>query len=209
MTNWYYYDANGVKQGPIDGNKLKTLAEQGVVNSDTLIETEGGKTATADKINGLAFKPAAFKPAKESNQKIDLDSKGILDHNIPYASEFETKESVDRTSGKNSMPKCPECGMDISQTATQCPNCGRIFTESKIVAFLASLIIPGLGQIVQKRYFLGYSIIISWLLVLGFFGTALTQGENPKNLHGTFLFLHSWFLVPSLIMSLFYSHENV
>jgi hypothetical protein len=55
MTNWYYFDNNGQKQGPINSAQLKTLAANGLVTPTTTILTEDGKGSVAGKIKGLEF----------------------------------------------------------------------------------------------------------------------------------------------------------
>ena len=53
--NWYYYDADGQKKGPVTAGQLKGLAEWGSITLETIIETEEGKTARAGKVKGLTF----------------------------------------------------------------------------------------------------------------------------------------------------------
>ncbi|MCL2348402.1 MAG: DUF4339 domain-containing protein [Planctomycetaceae bacterium] len=55
MANWYYYDLMGDRQGPVDSDTLKELAQSGVIVPGTKIETEDGRQSTAGKINGLEF----------------------------------------------------------------------------------------------------------------------------------------------------------
>jgi hypothetical protein len=55
MTTWFYYDKNGQKQGPISGGKLKGFAKVGLIEPETLVEAESGKTVPARKIHGLTF----------------------------------------------------------------------------------------------------------------------------------------------------------
>jgi hypothetical protein len=55
MTNWYYYDKIGGKIGPINSTALKTLVQQGLITTDTIIENEQGKSAKAGTIKGLEF----------------------------------------------------------------------------------------------------------------------------------------------------------
>ena len=59
MSNWFYYDSNGQKQGPYTSAQFKELAKQGVVTPDTMIETAEGKTAPARKVKGLTFTETA------------------------------------------------------------------------------------------------------------------------------------------------------
>ena len=55
MANWFYYDGNGQKQGPVTGGQLKGLAKAGMITPETVVETEEGKTAPARKVKGLTF----------------------------------------------------------------------------------------------------------------------------------------------------------
>ena len=55
MANWFYYDNDGAKQGPVTDGQLKGLAKQGIITPETVVETEGGKTAPARKVKGLTF----------------------------------------------------------------------------------------------------------------------------------------------------------
>ena len=55
MANWYYYDNNGQKQGPVTGGQLKGLANAGMITPETVVETEEGKKAPARKVQGLTF----------------------------------------------------------------------------------------------------------------------------------------------------------
>jgi len=55
MSNWFYYDNAGKKCGPIDAATLKTLAEHGIITTETLIENHTGKQSKAGKVKGLTF----------------------------------------------------------------------------------------------------------------------------------------------------------
>lgn len=57
MASLYYYDTAGRKVGPISSNVLKSLAEQGVITPETVIENEQGKSAKAREISELVFPP--------------------------------------------------------------------------------------------------------------------------------------------------------
>lgn len=59
MSNWYYYNKNGDKVGPITPAALKALAQQGLITVDTMIENGQGRTARAGEINGLFSVPPA------------------------------------------------------------------------------------------------------------------------------------------------------
>lgn len=55
MTNYFYFDGNGTKQGPVNDQQLMALASQGVITPDTPLETEGGHKGVAGQIPGLNF----------------------------------------------------------------------------------------------------------------------------------------------------------
>ncbi len=59
---------------------------------------------------------------------------------------------------------CPECKKEISSSAASCPHCGHQLKVKKFnpgVAAALSLVLPGLGQVYQRRILWG----IIWLLV--------------------------------------------
>ena len=50
MTNYFYLNANGHKQGPISENQLEELASKGIIRPDTQVELDGGYTFSAEQI---------------------------------------------------------------------------------------------------------------------------------------------------------------
>jgi prepilin-type processing-associated H-X9-DG protein len=66
MANWYFYNNQGQKFGPIDDAQLQALAANGTITSNTLIETEQGNQAKAEKIKGLIFAASAVPPNVEA-----------------------------------------------------------------------------------------------------------------------------------------------
>ena len=57
MANFFYYDANGQKQGAFTPQQLKALVTQGVINPQTPMETDTGKKGLAGQIPGLFAAP--------------------------------------------------------------------------------------------------------------------------------------------------------
>lgn len=55
MPKFFYYDANGQKQGPVNEPQLQSLATQGIVTPETALETESGYRGVASQIPGLNF----------------------------------------------------------------------------------------------------------------------------------------------------------
>ena len=58
MPNFFYFDQNNQKHGPVDDQQLKALAAQGVINPNTPMETDTGHKGTAGQIPGLTFNTA-------------------------------------------------------------------------------------------------------------------------------------------------------
>ncbi|MBQ1455261.1 MAG: DUF4339 domain-containing protein [Thermoguttaceae bacterium] len=59
---WYFYDQLNRRQGPINDAQLKALADHGVINPGTLIETDTGKRGTASQISRLFSSGASTQP---------------------------------------------------------------------------------------------------------------------------------------------------
>ena len=55
MTNWYFYEDDGQRQGAYSDGQLKWLAKNGIVTPDTLVESDEGGVSQAKKVRGLMF----------------------------------------------------------------------------------------------------------------------------------------------------------
>jgi hypothetical protein len=112
MSTWYYYDEQGEKIA-VSSGKLKGLAKAGLITPETIVETEGGKSAPARKVKGLTF--------------------GTLD---AMPSETAPPEPATFTFS------CPNCNSTLQAkkrsagTTKQCPTCGNAITVPAIVASL-------------------------------------------------------------------------
>jgi len=62
MSTWYYYNENGQKFGPVGGSELKQLVQQGWIARATVVETESGQKARAEKVKGLFQVPSPTTP---------------------------------------------------------------------------------------------------------------------------------------------------
>lgn len=58
-ANWYYYNKNGEKIGPISVASLKALTGQGLITRETVLVNHTGRTLAAGEVNGLTFPEAA------------------------------------------------------------------------------------------------------------------------------------------------------
>jgi hypothetical protein len=68
MANWYYYDENGQKQGPITSPQLQALAVNGVITPSSRIATEDGREGAAGSIPGLKFPPPPPPPLETTGE---------------------------------------------------------------------------------------------------------------------------------------------
>ncbi|MDR2437989.1 MAG: DUF4870 domain-containing protein [Planctomycetaceae bacterium] len=89
MANWYYYDNNGQKRGPITSAQLQTLVINKIVIPTTRIVTEDGRETAAGAINGLfTTPPPVVAPVSDTSTKIVTQSTMIwgsgMDSNILF-----------------------------------------------------------------------------------------------------------------------------
>jgi hypothetical protein len=80
VANFYYYDNNGRKIGPIDNAQLKVLAVQGVIVPDTVLEKEDGKQERAGQVKGLVLPvpvpPSVPPPLPPETQQVNRSGCG-------------------------------------------------------------------------------------------------------------------------------------
>ena len=96
---YFFTDANGQKQGPIDDQQLKELAAQGTINPNTPMETDTGYKGTAGQVPGLFVSP----PPSLSAQTVQ----------VPPVVPSAQKDLF-----------CTNCGSPVSEQAVACMSCG-------------------------------------------------------------------------------------
>lgn len=75
MANWFYFNKNGEKIGPISVSALKALTQQGLITRETVIANHTGRTAVAGEVRGLAFpEPTSTEPEIVSVDDIEPSS---------------------------------------------------------------------------------------------------------------------------------------
>jgi len=62
MSNFFYFDQNNQKLGPVTEEQLKELATQGAITPQTPMETDTGHKGVAGQIPGMTFGTAAPNP---------------------------------------------------------------------------------------------------------------------------------------------------
>ncbi|MBO7678743.1 MAG: zinc-ribbon domain-containing protein [Thermoguttaceae bacterium] len=100
MSNWFYYDASGNKQGPVNNSQLKALAQSGIITRETKLETDTGQSGKAGQVRGLfgAPEPNPFAAGPEPTQ-------------LPPTPMV-------------SMAYCTNCGSPVQEQAVACMKCG-------------------------------------------------------------------------------------
>jgi len=68
MPNYFYLDANGQKQGPVNDQQLQALAARGIIVPTTPMVTDGGHKGVAGQIRGLFNNAPPQSPAPTHQQ---------------------------------------------------------------------------------------------------------------------------------------------
>lgn len=100
MHNWFYYDAAGTKQGPVNDAQLKALVKSGIITQETNLETESGHRGKAGQVRGL-FTP---NPA-------------------PFTSAPQAPAQTPQAPAPASV-FCTNCGNPVEENAYACMKCG-------------------------------------------------------------------------------------
>lgn len=88
MSNYFYTDANGQKQGPINDQQLQILATQGIIKPESPLETEEGQQIVAGLISGLAF-PEATPSESRPDEANPFTGSVIQDVPVPKVSKLK------------------------------------------------------------------------------------------------------------------------
>jgi len=83
MTNFFYFDQNNKKLGPVSEQQLKELAAQGRITPHTQMETDTGHTGVAGQIPGMTFGTAAPNPFSASTSRVPPTTSPTPELNTP------------------------------------------------------------------------------------------------------------------------------
>lgn len=87
--NWFYYDENGEKQGPVSGTIIKALAKSGLITRHTKIENENGRVALAKQVRGIVFmEPVASPPGLRKDEIVSQPTNSGEIYGVSEASPF-------------------------------------------------------------------------------------------------------------------------
>ena len=144
MSKWFYYNEQG-KKFEVTGGQLKWLAKNGQIAPDTIVETEEGKKARAEKVKGLAFiataqpETSVFESAapETENRKMAQPEPLPPPVNNPFSdlsNPFNPSASIPMEQSPFASPAhvpatpmgslCTYCGQPVHPTAAVCMACG-------------------------------------------------------------------------------------
>jgi len=94
MPNFYYIDASGQKQGSFTPQQLKVLAMQGVINPQTLMESDTGHQGQAGQIPGLFAVPQPPpKPVIDENTFTAFVQDAMVQKEVDQAPPYRSYEA--------------------------------------------------------------------------------------------------------------------
>ena len=128
MTNYFYTDTNGNKQGPVDEQQLKELAAQGSIIPTTPMETDTGHKGVAGQIPGLF--PAVSSPfAQPVPSTVPPPPVNLFCTNCGqpvFAQAVACMSCGARPTGHKKF--CRHCGVALNPEQIICTKCGAALT---------------------------------------------------------------------------------
>ena len=126
MSNWFVYDKNGVKRGPISSAQLKKLADTQKISRETIIENEAGRQAKAERVKGLFTNSAPLESprAEHSGFAPSNNTVPIRREETLTGTPSDVPATSKQTMEKPEVAYCTNCGNQVSPQAFACMNCG-------------------------------------------------------------------------------------
>jgi len=155
MANFFYFDQNNQKLGPVTEEQLKELAAQGAITLHTPMETDTGHQGVAGQIPGL------FATAQSPSNKKAIVSPSATKPCTNCGNPVPEKAAV-----------CMSCGCKPTGHKKFCRGCGTAINPGQIVCLRcgASLGASGTsGAPKNKATAGGLAILLGWLGVHKFY----------------------------------------
>ena len=126
MPNWFVYDKNGVKRGPISSAQLKKLADTQKISRETIIENEAGRQAKAERVKGLFTSSAPLESPRSEHTGLapSNNTVPIRREETPTDTPSDVSATREQTMEKPEVIYCTNCGSQVSPQAFACMNCG-------------------------------------------------------------------------------------
>lgn len=136
MANWFYFNNSGEKIGPITPTALKSLAQQGLITPETVIENGNGRSVVAGKVNGLTFSETTISTPPTGPNPFGLAPSASVGNNPfnnspnPFGNPTSTSMGPSPFTQPSSMATvptnsfCTNCGQSVNPMAVACMACG-------------------------------------------------------------------------------------
>jgi hypothetical protein len=174
MPNFFYTDAIGRKQGPINDQQLKTLVSEGVIKSHTPLETEDGHKGRAGQVRGLFPTPPPSPPVPVPPPVPSHTDEILSQHVDEILSQIDKSQKIEKDREKFFPPTMPEEPAleqsDTSAVPTQ-KSIQDIKNEVKLLTIVTTTTIAE-----SKAVRIGTTIIISIVSVMLFLFLAALGG---------------------------------
>ena len=110
MTNYFYTDINGQKQGPVTAEELKQFAQQGTITPETIVENETDKSVPVKQCKGLTFPDTVQSDSTQSEpETIPAEPESeALHQDIPEQSDILGGSVVEETTVPETAPDAAE-----------------------------------------------------------------------------------------------------
>ncbi|MGI5831547.1 MAG: NINE protein [Thermoguttaceae bacterium] len=136
MANWFYYDANGTKKGPVNNLQLKALANSNHISENTILETETGRRGRAGNVKGL-FSPPQPNPDAPASPPLLLKPLPKITKSYCTCcgcSRNAPTESCVRCGADTRKHRnyCRYCGTKLGLKQDVCPKCGGAVKEEAV-----------------------------------------------------------------------------
>ncbi|MBQ2683775.1 MAG: CD225/dispanin family protein [Thermoguttaceae bacterium] len=118
MSNWFYYDQQGQKIGPITDSELRELIVRGLILPDTKLETDTGHSVKARQVPGLFAEVSQSEPAGTQKAEAYCTNCG---HPVEEQAAACMKCGVSPV-GHNKF--CRRCGVRLNPEQVLCVKCG-------------------------------------------------------------------------------------
>ena len=162
--NWFYYDQQGQKIGPITDSELRELIDQGLILPDTKLETDTGHSGKARQIPGLFAEVSQSEPA-------------------------DTQKAEAYCTNCGHPVVCPGCGGHPLASNKFCRSCGIPMNPEQIICVrcgTASYVSGGEGEEIPDYLVLAILETILCCLPFGLIAIFCAVGANSAKESGNY-----------------------
>ncbi|MDO4628655.1 MAG: hypothetical protein Q4C70_05690 [Planctomycetia bacterium] len=146
MANYYYYDKNNQKIGPMNVATIRNLALSGVVTPDTIIELDSGQVAKAKMFKNLKF-------GTSTQQGTNVYNEPLVNELAPTISEIDsTKTEVSPISDRKNITPPPI--LSHIQPKKYLSTLYSSWTSMRFLAILGTSILGGIILLLILLFFL-------------------------------------------------------